>query len=113
MRMFSSRAVVLALVAGLSLAVVGCAQIGRLKGMMAFKDANTLYRQQDFRGAAAKYEEALSGCRGGGPECTDPMLVSSYFYLGNSYDNLYRPARRGEPANDALLTKAIENYNKS
>src|SRR5213075_2139356 len=107
MRMFSSRAVVLALVAGLSLAVVGCAQIGRLKGIMAFKDANTLYRQQDYRGAAAKYEQALSGCTSGQGNCTDPMLVASYFYLANSYDNLYRPARRGEANNDLMLTKAI------
>ena len=28
----------------------------------------------------------------------------------NSYDNLYKPARKGEADNDALLTKAIENY---
>ena len=112
MRKFSSPVVVLALVASVSLATAGCGQIGRLKGMMAFKDANTLYRQQDYRGAAVKYEEALAGCAGGG-DCTDPSLVASYFYVANSYDNLYRPARRGEPNNDALLTKAIDNYKKS
>ena len=33
-----------------------------------------------------------------------------YFYLGNSYDNMYRPARKGEPANDALMQKAVDNY---
>jgi tetratricopeptide (TPR) repeat protein len=114
MRKFSSPVVVLALVTGVGLATAGCGQVAKLKGMMAFKDANTLYRQQDFRGAAAKYEEALGGCTtASGGDCTDPMLVASYFYLGNSYDNLYRPARRGEPGNDELLTKAIENYNKS
>jgi predicted Zn-dependent protease len=113
MRKFSSPAVVLALVAGVSLATAGCSQVGRLKGIMAFKDANTLYRQQDYRGAAVKYEEALAGCNGGEADCTDPSLVASYFYLANSYDNQYRPARRGEPNNDALLTKAIDNYKKS
>jgi predicted Zn-dependent protease len=112
MRKFSSPAVVLALVASVSLATAGCSQIGRLKGMMAFKDANTLYRQQDYRGATAKYEDALAGCAGGA-DCTDPMLVASYFYLANSYDNLYRPGKRGEAANDAQLTKAIDNYKKS
>jgi tetratricopeptide (TPR) repeat protein len=113
MRKFSSPAVVLALVASVSVATAGCSQIGRLKGIMAFKDANTLYRQQDYRGAAVKYEEALAGCAPDGGDCTDPSLVASYFYVANSYDNLYRPARRGEANNDELLTKAIDNYKKS
>jgi predicted Zn-dependent protease len=80
---------------------------------MAFKDANTLYRQSDYRGAAVKYEEALNGCSRGQGDCTDPMLVASYFYLANSYDNLYRPAKRGDATNDGMLTKAIDNYKKS
>ena len=36
--------------------------------------------------------------------------MHAYFFLGNSYDNLYKPARKGEAENDAFLTKAIENY---
>jgi tetratricopeptide (TPR) repeat protein len=80
---------------------------------MAFKDANQLYRGQDFRAAVAKYNETLDLCRGSEPDCTDPRLNPAYFFLGNSYDNQYRPARRGEPANDQLLTKAIENYKKA
>ena len=39
-----------------------------------------------------------------------PELTVAYFYLGNSYDNMFRPGRRGEPENDALLEKAVENY---
>ena len=113
MRKFSSPGLVLAIVAGVSLATAGCGQINRIKGMMAFKDANTLYRNQDYRGATIKYEEALVGCSGGEGDCNDPALVASYFYLANSYDNMYRPARRGEAANDLALTKAIENYKKS
>jgi tetratricopeptide (TPR) repeat protein len=112
MRKFWSPAVACALVAGVSLAAAGCSQVAKLQGIMAFKDANTLYRQQDYRGAVTKYEEALKGCAPDG-DCTDPMLVASYFYLGNSLDNLYRPARRGEGNNDALLTRAIDNYKKS
>jgi tetratricopeptide (TPR) repeat protein len=103
MRKLSSRAMVV-LVAGMSLAATGCGQIGMLQARMAFKDANQLYSGQDYRAAAAKYEEAIAA---------DPNLVNAYFFLGNSYDNLYRPARRGEPANDELLTKAVENYKKS
>jgi tetratricopeptide (TPR) repeat protein len=95
------------------LAAAGCGQVKRLQGVMAFKDANTLYRQQDYRGAATKYEEALNGCAPDGGDCTDPMLIPAYFYLGNSLDNLYRPARRGDAANDELLTRAIDYYKKS
>jgi tetratricopeptide (TPR) repeat protein len=34
----------------------------------------------------------------------------AYFYLANSYDNLYKPSRKGEVENDSYLTKAIANY---
>ena len=113
MRKFWSPAVACVLVAGVSLAAAGCTQVAKLQGVMAFKDANTLYRQQDYRGAVTKYEEALKGCAPDGGDCTDPMLVPSYFYLANSLDNLYRPARRGEANNDTLLSRAIDNYKKS
>jgi len=103
MRKFSSQAGAL-VVAGLCLVAAGCGQIGSLQAKMAFKDANALYGSQDYRAAAAKYEEAIAA---------DPELTAAYFFLGNSYDNLYRPARRGEAANDELLTKAVDNYKKA
>ena len=37
----------------------------------------------------------------------------AYFYLGNSYDNLYKPARKGEAANDANLQEAVNYYRKA
>jgi tetratricopeptide (TPR) repeat protein len=80
---------------------VGCQQFQNLKAKKAFKDANVLYQQQDYRRAAHAYEEAIAA---------DPNLAVAYFYLGNSYDNLYKPARVGEAENDGYLTKAIENY---
>jgi tetratricopeptide (TPR) repeat protein len=104
MRKFSSQAAVYALMALLGIAAAGCGQINALKAKMAFKDANTAYQQQDYKGAVAKYEEVIQD---------NPNLTYAYFFLGNSYDNLYRSARRGEAANDAYLTKAIENYKKS
>jgi predicted Zn-dependent protease len=113
MHKFSSKALLSALCAALGLAATGCSQISTLQATMAFKDANQLYRGQDFRAAVAKYNETLDLCRGSEPDCTDPRLNPAYFFLGNSYDNQYRPARRGEPANDQLLTKAIENYKKA
>ena len=101
------------LVAALGMAAAGCSQVGRLKAIMAFKDGNQLYQQQDYKGASAKYEETLASCKGSGSDCSDPKLTYAYFFLANSYDNQFRPARRGEAANDAMLTKAIDNYKKS
>src|SRR5512139_157329 len=93
----ASLAIVLALAAGL----VGCSQYGKLQAKRAFKDANVLYAQQEYKRAAALYEEAIKN---------DPTLSVAYFYLANSYDNLFKPSRKGEPENDAYLTKAIEYY---
>ncbi len=96
----ASLAIVLAFAAGL----VGCSQYGKLKAKQAFKDANIVYAQQDYKKAAALYEEAID---------QDPELSVAYFYLANSYDNLFKPSRKGEPENDAYLTKAIEYYTKA
>ena len=62
--------------------------------MKAFKDANKLYTKQDWRAAAEKYEEAI--------QLEPRQRATCYFYLGNSYDNMYRPTRKGEANNDAL-----------
>jgi tetratricopeptide (TPR) repeat protein len=103
MRRVSSQVAVLAMTVA-SLALVGCGQVNTLRAKQDVKDANMMYQSGDYTGAAAKYEEALA---------KDPTLADIYFFVGNSYDNLYKPARRGEEANDAFLTKAIENYKKS
>jgi predicted Zn-dependent protease len=80
---------------------VGCSQVGVVKARRSFKAANAAYQAQDYTKAARLYEEALM---------EDPTLSQAHFYLGNSLDNLYKPARRGEPDNDALLDKAVEHY---
>ena len=82
-------------------ASVGCSQVGVVQGRRAFKGANAAYHAQDYKKAADLYEEAIKA---------DPTLGQAYFYLGNSYDNQYKPSRKVEPGNDALLTKAVENY---
>ena len=104
MSKFWSQLVAAAVVAGLGLTVSGCGQVSMLRGRMALKDAHTAYQQQDYRGAIEAYERTIAA---------DPNQTVAYFYLGNSYDNLYRPTRRGEPANDQLLEKAVENYKKA
>jgi len=96
--------VVVALIAALAVTAAGCGQINMLKARMALKDAHTAYQQQDYRGAIARYEEAIAA---------DPTQTEAYFYLGNSYDNMYRPTRRGEAANDELIENAVANYKKA
>lgn len=91
----------LALAVGLGVMVAGCGQVNAVRAQKAFKDANKLYAASDWRAAAAKYEEAIQ---------LNPENAYSHFFLANCLDNLYRPTRVGEPENDALLTKAIENY---
>jgi len=109
MRKFSiaaESAVAAALAVTLGVALAGCGQVANLKARMAFRDANALYQQQDYRKAAEKYEEAIR---------EDPNIgrEGAYFFVGNSYDNLYKPARKGEAANDELLTKAVDYYKRA
>jgi tetratricopeptide (TPR) repeat protein len=89
------------IVAALSLSLVGCGQFAKLKASKHFKDANALYAQQDYRNAAVEYKSAIEA---------DPELNEAYFFLANSYDNLYKPARKGNPLNDSYLQDALTNY---
>lgn len=107
MRMRLAAAVV---AVGLAATAGACGQVDVLKGRMALKDAHALYKAQDYSRAAKKYEEALANEQ---VAAEDPQLSVAYFYLGNCYDNLFKPARRGEAENDAYLQKAIANYKKA
>ena len=100
---FRSR-VVLGCVVALSFTIVGCGQINNLRGKLAFREGNSLYQSADWASAAEKYEEVLAF------NPTDPQMLTSYFFLGNSLDNQYRPGLVGDAANDAILARAIENY---
>jgi len=91
---------------GLSVATAGCGRYswGALTAQKAYKDANVLYQASQWKDAAAKYESALE---------SDPNKAEIFFYLGNCYDNLYKPSRAGEAENDAYIQKAIQNYEKA
>jgi tetratricopeptide (TPR) repeat protein len=106
MKMRSSAAY-LALFIGLSVTLAGCGYLNQVRAMKAFKDGNKAYSASDWRAAAAKYEEAAELTAS---DTACEWCPAIYFYLGNSYDNMYRPARKGEPANDALMQKAVDNY---
>jgi tetratricopeptide (TPR) repeat protein len=104
MRTRSRAALLAAVLVVAGLGASACSKVAMLKGQMAFKDANAAYQSQDYKKAIAKYQEALKN---------NPELSYAYFYLANSYDNLYKPARKGEPENDANLQKAIDYYKKA
>lgn len=98
------RAASLVVVAGLSLSLVGCGEVNKLKARKAFKEATTLYAQQDYKKAAEKFKETVD---------LDPQYAMAYFYLANSYDNLFKSTKKGDPTNDAYLTDAIKWYKEA
>ena len=85
----------------LAVTLGACARIDNLWAKQLLKDANTDYQSQNYKEAATKYEEVLQ---------RDPNMTVVYFYLANSYDNLYKPNRPGADIDPAMLTKAIDNY---
>lgn len=95
-----------ALIAAAGVALAGCGRysLSALKAQKAFKEANDQYTAQRWKEAADKYEYALQ---------QDPNRHEIYFFLGNSYDNLYKPSRAGDAENDGYMDKAIDNYKKS
>ena len=97
----------LAIVAALSVSLAGCDYYSMLMARKNFKEANGLYTQAEYERAAHAYELTVADS---GAFDSAPELRVAYFYLGNSYDQMWRPSRIGEPENDVLLEKAVENY---
>jgi len=95
-------ALVLGLTVGLGSAA-GCGRysINNLRSVKAFKDGSEAYKKSDFATAAARFEESIS-------YANEQGIV--YFFLANSYDQQWKPSRKGEPANDAFMQKAVQNY---
>ena len=82
--------------AGLSLATAGCGKYSwaTLKAQKAYQGRQRHVRGPGLEGGGrTNYEDALQN---------NPDNLEAYFYLGNSYDNLYKPTRKGEAENDAL-----------
>jgi tetratricopeptide (TPR) repeat protein len=94
----ASLVVGLTIVAG---STAACAKINEVKAMFKFKQANQAYQGQFYDRSAELYEETVAA---------NPNNNIVYFYLGNSYDNLYKPSEKGQAENDALIEKAVENY---
>lgn len=100
----SLRVLVPVLLLAVSASACGKYSIGNLRALMAFKEGNVLYGKGDFTNAVQSYEEAIQH---------NPDMGIVYFFLANSYDNLYRPGRGDEAAGQENLRKAVENYNKA
>ncbi len=79
------------------LPLVSCQTLGH----ELLTDAHASYERGDYAAAAELYEAVIAA---------DDNLATAYFFLANSYDNLYRPARRGDAGNDRWLELAIDNY---
>ena len=96
-----SRAVTAGIAIILAATLSACDRIANLRAKQVLTTANSLYQAQNYKEAAARYEEVIQ---------RDPNNTVVYFYLANSYDNMYKPNKPGAVANPAMLTKAIENY---
>ena len=104
MRVRFTAARVLLLAVGLSIGSAACGQysISNIRALKAFKEANELYRKGDYKNAIDSYERAL--------QYNPDFWGITYFFIGNSYDQLYKPAKKGQPENDAYIQKAVDNY---
>jgi tetratricopeptide (TPR) repeat protein len=105
MRSISSLpATALAVIVSLALAGSACGRVNQLKGAKAYKAANAAYQTQDYKKASELYQEALND------DPDFPDFAPAYFFLGNCYDNLWKPSKKGDAANDKLLEDAVKNY---
>ena len=100
------------LVCGTALLSAGCGRysISSLKAAKAFKDGNAAYQLKEWKKAAERYEVVVQN---DSARQTSPGFNIAFFFLGNSYDQLYKPAKQGDPQNDQYIHKAIENYQKA
>jgi tetratricopeptide (TPR) repeat protein len=97
-----------AIIALLIVPVVGCSLFDELSAIRTFKDANTFYGRGDFEAAVEEYGKVLE-ILDANPDGNE-LLTAAYFYIANSHDQLYSPARRGEPDNQRNLEEAIHYY---
>jgi tetratricopeptide (TPR) repeat protein len=96
------RVAIVAIATAVAASACGQYSLSNIRAMKAFKDGNVFYQRGEFKQAAERYEAAMRH----NPE----FYGLTYFFIGNSYDQLFKPSRKGEPENDEYLKKAVENY---
>ena len=87
-----------ALVLAVAVLGTGCA---RVRSRASFKDGNKNYKEENFKKAIVDYGRAVE---------LAPNFSEAWFYLGSSYQALYRP---GKEETKEWLDKAIEAYKKA
>jgi tetratricopeptide (TPR) repeat protein len=85
----------------LVVAGVGCDLI---KAKAAFQDGNRLYKAENYRGAIAEYEQAITH---------KPDFAEAHAYLASAHQALFLPGKEDDAENRAHLDKAIEHFEKS
>ena len=83
MRAFSGASLASAAMVALAISA-GCSQVSQVQAKRSFKGANVAYQAQDYKKAAALYEETLQ---------EDPSIAAAHFFLANSLDNQYKPSQ--------------------
>ncbi len=100
----------LSLVAAMVMPLVSCGFFDQLGAMRTFKEANLLYGRGDYEAAIEEYQHVVDVVNADPAAELSQAMSVAYFYIANCYDNLYTPAFRGEPENDAFLENAVEYY---
>ena len=100
----------LAIIVAVTVPLVSCSFYDELTAMRTFKDANLLYGRGDYAGAIEEYKHVLEVIDESPETELTAVMTASYFYVANSYDNLYKPALRGDAENDSYLDNAANYY---
>ena len=96
-----ARLTVVVLVLAVAGAACGRYSISNIRSLKAFQDANKFYMKTDYPAAIEGYKDAIR---------LNPDLGFAYFFLGNSYDQMYKPTKKGDPTNDGYLVEATKQY---
>ena len=95
--------------------LISCGLLDQVSALRTFKEGNFAYTRGDYEAAVEHYEEILTILDelDEGDQLLNEQLTTTYFYVANSYDNLYKPIRRGESENDAYLEDAVKYYRRA
>jgi tetratricopeptide (TPR) repeat protein len=100
----------LAVIALTAIPLSGCTFFDELGAIRTFKDANLNYQRALYAEAIENYEEVLAVIDASeGQSELAQNLTPAYFYIGNSYDSLYKPGGQ-DAENLHNLDEAIRYY---
>lgn len=99
-----------AVVVTMAISISGCTFFSELGAMRTFKDANLAYARGFYDEAIELYNEVLVVIdESQGQSDLAQALTPAYFYIGNSYDSLYKPGGQ-DAENRHNLDEAIRHY---